>query len=367
MRSKLFENLTVIIPTIGNIYYDDILYFNLDCLLKLKIKIIIVSNFQLKKIIKNPNLKIIITNKKNAYEKIYLALYHVKTRDVFFQRDDVCIHTSGFIKIYKEFEKNLKLSSCQGIKLIVDKFNIKNFYPHNPHVYDYYNNFLRKQNIFNKIKYCLSYGPECLWTFHRSKFIKKFYQLTKKNYFLDPYILYEYYVIFFLYIYGDIKWVKYPISLQIKFRPDKKSYKSYNEVFLDQSLIRLIDKNLNKIAEMFSNIRCDRSQSKSIVNIKKIMDESLQIRLKNPKPKDLKYNNYLYLIINLFKKYTAKIYFNIFKKSNVPFSNDIYFKSFIKKKNFYDLYFNKNFIKDYKICIDFINNINLNIKYRSSN
>ena len=356
MRSKLFRNLTVIIPTIGNIYYDDILYFILECLLKLKIKIIIVSNFKLKKNIETSNLKIIITNKKNAYEKIHLALYHVKTRDVFFQRDDVCIHTAGFIKIYKEFKKNLKLSSCQGIKLIVDKFNTNRFYLHNPYVYDYYNNFLKKQNIINKIKYSLSHGPECLWTFHRSKFIKKFYQLTSKKYFLDPYILYEYYVIFFLYIYGDIRWAKYPISLQIKFREDKNTYKSYNEVFLDQSLIKLIDKNLNKIAEMFSNIRGGKLKER-IATIKKIMEESLQIRLKNPKPKDLIYSNYLYLVINLFKKYTIKMYYNLFKKSNVPFPNDIYFKSFIKKSNFYHLYFNKNFRQDYKICIDVLNNI----------
>lgn len=69
MKTKLFENLTVIIPTIGNIYYDDILYFNVNCLLKLKIKIIIVSNYKLKEIKNNFDLKIIINKKKRMLMK----------------------------------------------------------------------------------------------------------------------------------------------------------------------------------------------------------------------------------------------------------------------------------------------------------
>ena len=340
----MLDDITIILPVHNLEKFRKYILINSNFFIKKKIYIYILSNKKIFYLKKNLFIKEIIRKKFNSpLEKIFYALKNIKTKYVFLLREDELLCELGFLHLYNQIKKNDKICSIQGLKFLVLN---KKIHPHNPNNFNFQSK-LEKLSIKEKFKNILNYAPECYWTIHNTKIIKKFFFLViKKKYFCDPINhwgltvqYFDYYFIFFLLIYGDIKFENMPINLKIKFRKENKIQKlpsfqtiKKNEFFL---------KNLEILAILMEKKRKIKREE-----AKKIILYALTKKLDLPKPRDIA-NSY-----NLFQKFIYRIK-RKYKKMKEYFSdyqlisqNDVYYVSYLNRNLYNNLINNKKITKE---------------------
>ena len=340
----MLDDISIILPVHNIRKFRKYILINSNFFIKKKIYVYILSNKKIFYLKKNFFVKKIIRKKfSSPLEKIFYALENIKTKYVFLLREDDLLCEHGFLNLYNQIKKNDKICSIQGLKFLALN---KKIHPHNPNNFNFQSK-LEKLSTKEKFKNILNYAPECYWTIHKTKIIKKFFFLAvKKKYFCDPINHWEitiqyfdYYFIFFLLIYGDIKFENMPVNLKIKFRKENKSEKlpsfqviKKNEFFL---------KNLEILAGLMEKKRKIKKEE-----AKKIILYALTKKLNLPKPRD-EVNSY-----NFFQKFIYRIK-RRYKKMQEYFSsyqlisqNDVYYVSSLNRNLYNNLINNKKITKE---------------------
>ena len=331
------KNLTVILPVYETKIFSNYINYNLKILSSLKIKTLVISQKKIK-FIENEHIKY-IANKDliTAHKKLEYALRHTSTKYVYFLREDVLLHKYGFRKNFNKLTKNKSIISIQGIQFLAANKKYKLIFPHNPNNHNVETK-LNKMTIQDKILNILNEGPECYWTFHTKKIVKKFFYLYfKKNYFKDPKI-YDYYFIFFLLAYGNLCFSNIPINLKIKRAKPVKDVK-----YEDHQKNKNFYYTLNLLSKNFSKRKVGKKIAKTLLL------ESFQKRLFLPKPRDILLNhNTFEKIQHIIKKIIKKIIQKYYFKNLIVSQNDIYYISKLSSSNYSKITKNKIINMEFK-------------------
>jgi hypothetical protein len=355
-KSSKNNNISIIIPTTGNLEILDNIRYNVKNFIKNNFSVIIVANKKIP-LQKSKNLKIIFSERfKNHMEKLYHGINVSRSKYVAFVREDELINISGFIKIYNTLVKNPSLSSCQGIKFISNPYYKYIFSPHAPNNFNFYNKNFINFNIKKRIELLFKYHPECYWTVHRKTLVKKFFFLFLKRNKFRPMNMYDYYFIIYLLCFGDILFVPYPWSSKIKV--SKHSYANTEDTFKNRENRKFFKHNMLYLASLFKKKR--KLEDKNIYNY---FLTSMKIRLNNLKPNAI-YKNYSILSKLLFKLKVRLIKFlmlmpNLYSpvKFYFPISRyDIYFNSKLNSTNYNKVISNNKFMKDFLNIYSFLKN-----------
>jgi len=332
------KDISIIIPVNNIKKFKKYILININFFIKYNIYIHVVSSRKITFIEKNKFIKITANKKfKNHMDKIFYALKTIKTKYVFFLREDDLLCGHGFLHLYNEIKKDDKISSIQGTKYLAVNKNYKKIHPHNPNNFNFQPSF-EKLEIKEKFKNVLNYGPECYWTLHKTKIVKKFYSLViKKKHFGDFENYYDlsnqyfdFYFIFFLLIYGDVKFENIPINLRIKFKRRIK----FEKIKLMEKFypVETAKKNIFFLRnlQMLSNL-INKNRNIKKIDAEKIILYALNKKAKLPKPRDILENyNYFHKGIHVIKKIYKKIN-EFFCKSHLISRNDIYYVTSLKR------------------------------------
>lgn len=346
MHNLNFSNLTIIIPTSGNIEFLKNVNYNILNFVKLNIKVIIISSKKIK-VFEHKLIKLFILKSETHEIKLYHGLKYTKTDYTAFIRDDEIIHTEGLKYIYHEMISNKKISACQGIKFIINPFFKHKIYPHNPDSTKYYNiNFLKK-NILFRIENHFKYHPECYWTIQRTYIVKKYFKLfIKKKRFL-PLNVYDYYFILFLLAFGEVISVSYPWSIKIKI--NKKKNTPFEEIYSNKIYKKEFKKNINYLSKFIS-----KKRNLNLKIIKKKIIQGMLLRLSSPKPRDF------YKTANIIKKIyliAIRIFIKIkafFNSNNLISQYDIYSATRLDNIIYRKILNDKKLLKEFGKIVSFI-------------
>ena len=321
--NKIANDVTVIFPVNNFKKFKKYILWNSNYLIKKKICTYILSNKKIPYLKKNFFIKSIASKKfSNTNEKIFYALKSIKTKYVFFLREDDLLCMYGFNHLYNQIKRNNKICTVQGIKFLVQN---KKIHPHIPNSFNFYSQY-SKHTFRKKILNIFNNANESYWTIHKTGVVEKFFSLViKKKFFCDPknnWFLtnqyYDLYFILFILIHGDIKFENIPINLKIKFRKIKKIGKPIN--FEEAQKNKFFIRNLEVLSSLLEkNRKIKRSEAKKIILL------SLNQYFKFPKPRNVikNFNIFQLFFYRVNRKYRKiKEYFS---KNQLISRYDIYY------------------------------------------